>query len=77
MQVSVRLAGDLWRHVPEGRGDFACEVEPGTTMRQLMGMLKLPHPDRLLLAVNHKQAQMDTMLEQGDEVLILPFHAGG
>jgi molybdopterin converting factor small subunit len=46
-------------------------------MRELMQVLKLPQQERLLLVVNYKQVKKETPLEEGDRVLILPFHGGG
>ena len=65
-----------------GARSLDLELPPGATVRQLVDQLSsLPGADRLpprpLVAVNQGYASETRVLEQGDEVAVIPPVAGG
>jgi len=76
MKVAVRLFAGL----RELAGTRATEIElsPGSTAADVWPALQLgPEPPGLLLAVNKSYAARDTVLEEGDEIALIPPVSGG
>ena len=81
MQVEVRLFA-TYREIV-GAGQLAWTLRDGTTVGQLVEAVvaKYPrllgHEDTMLLAVNHEVVRPEVVLEEGDEVALLPPVSGG
>jgi molybdopterin synthase catalytic subunit len=76
MKVAVRLFAGL----RELAGTRATEIElsPGSTAADVWPALELgAEPPGLLLAVNKNYATRETVLEEGDEVALIPPVSGG
>ena len=76
MKVAVRLFAGL----RELAGTRATEIElsPGSTAADVWPALELgAEPPGLLLAVNKSYAARDTVLQEGDEVALIPPVSGG
>jgi len=81
MQVQVRLFA-TYREIV-GAGQLAWTVRDGTTVGQLVEavLAKYPrlvgHENSMLLAVNHEVVRPNVVLQEGDEVALLPPVSGG
>ncbi len=81
MRVRLLLFAGLREAV--GQKDMVLELEEGASLQQLVTRLGEQFPpvakyqDRLLMSVNEKRASLDTALEDGDEVALLPPMSGG
>src|SRR5689334_5877161 len=76
MKVAVRLFAGL----RELAGTRATEIElsPGSTAADVWPALELgAEPPGLLLAVNKSYATRDTVLQEGDEIALIPPVSGG
>jgi molybdopterin synthase catalytic subunit len=76
MKVAVRLFAGL----RELAGTRATEIElaPGSTAADVWPALELgAEPPGLLLAVNKSYAARDTVLQEGDEIALIPPVSGG
>jgi molybdopterin synthase catalytic subunit len=76
MKVAVRLFAGL----RELAGTRATEIElsPGSTAADVWPTLELgAEPPGLLLAVNKSYAARDTVLQEGDEIALIPPVSGG
>lgn len=83
MQVHVRTAGTLGRHLPPGSGanQAVMQLPEASTLATLLAQLRLP-PDRsVLVAVNdtliHADAHVGHVLSDGDVVAVMPPLKGG
>lgn len=83
MEISVRVRFFAAPREALGMGEIEMEIPPGTTVKELIGLLALKYPilreyTRLLsVAVNRAYAGMQTELHDGDEVACLPPVGGG
>ena len=81
MRVRLLLFAGLREAV--GQKDMLLELDPGASLQQLMTRVEAQFPavakyqGRLLVSLNEKRAAMDTLLEEGDEVALLPPMSGG
>lgn len=83
MNVQVRFAEPFWRVV--GQRNLRIEMVSESSLRGLLALLCKQYPgistemaeNTTLLFVNEEEVDMDTILEEGDEVHILWPIAGG
>src|SRR5256885_17229884 len=81
MQIQVRLFA-TYREIVGSRG-LTWSARDGLTLQELVDgvVAKYPrlagHRDTMLLAVNHDFAPSDRILQEGDEVALLPPASGG
>ena len=81
MQIELRLFA-TYREIV-GEGQLAWTLRDGTTVGQLVEavLTKYPrlagHRGSMLLAVNHAVVRSDAVLQEGDEVALLPPVSGG
>jgi sulfur carrier protein ThiS len=79
MTVEIALFAYLSDYQPDGlggRGPRALEVEPATTIADIIAVLKLPDEPRIVF-VNGKHAPDEAVLLDGDRIAIFPPVAGG
>lgn len=77
VQIAVRLQGHLKHFRPDRLERFAVEVPAGATVRQLIDASAVPWDEVGLVAVNGAQAGDDAVLQDGDEVVLVPPMEGG
>jgi sulfur carrier protein ThiS len=79
MWVSVHLHTILQKQTDQGLVDrLEVELPGGSRVADLLGKLEIEiHPDALLLAVNGRVAEPERLLEDGDEVNLMPAISGG
>ena len=81
MRIRLLLFAGLREAV--GKKDMLLELEPGASLQKLVALVEEQFPPvakyqgRLLVSLNEKRAAMDTLLEEGDEVALLPPMSGG
>lgn len=77
--VTVHLHTILQRPSPQGpQRQFSIQLEVGTTVGGLMADLEITLPaEALLLVVNGRLADPNTVLQTGDEVHFMPAISGG
>jgi molybdopterin converting factor small subunit len=86
MQINVKLSTNFRKWcVAEGAiltaekdGDkLELEVEGGTTVHKLFGMIGIPDEIERSFFVNGRHAELNTQLNEGDILLVLPLFGGG
>lgn len=79
VRVHVRLHTTLRRVTPQGIVDrLDVELEPGATVAALLEHLQVQSGGRsLLLVVNGRPVSADHVLNEGDEVRLVPGISGG
>jgi sulfur carrier protein ThiS len=80
MQVRVKLMGTLRSKLPPGTqgGAAALEVEPGTTVADVLGRLGIARGHVHLVLVNGgMETDRQRILSEGDELTVFPPVAGG
>ncbi len=80
MRVEVRafatLRRDYMPDLPVGEARVL-DVEPGTTLADVMRTLGLPAEEVKVIMRNHRQAELADLVQEGDRVAFLPAVAGG
>lgn len=75
IQVEVALLGFLKAAV--GSDYVVLEVPPGTTVRGALELLHLKRDVVLSVVINNAVAGIDTVLQDGDKVKLVPYTGGG
>ena len=81
MQVTVKFFS-FFRHIA-GTDQLSIDLPEGATLAGLLNALreKLDSPsltnEGVIMMVNHKNASPETILREGDDVLLLPILGGG
>ena len=77
MQVRVHAVGYLKKYTKEPPQSVQVTITPETTARVLLSNLGIPEGEVLRVAVNEQIVDFDYVLQDGDEVRIIPPIAGG
>lgn len=77
VRVTVRAPGSLKHHRPDGQERFTLDLPAGATVRMLIDASGIPWEEVGMAAVNGKQATDDSVLAEGDEVMLLVPLEGG
>jgi molybdopterin synthase sulfur carrier subunit len=79
MLVHVKLFATLGMFAPHGISakPFPLEVEPGSTLQDLVGRLKIPDEEVKICFVNGRIMELSYCFQEGDEVGIFPPIGGG
>lgn len=75
MQVTVKLAGGFIHTV--GFSQKELEVEPGTTVADILAAIGIDRSRPLLVARNGHGAAQDEEVQAGDRVFVSPIFSGG
>ncbi len=76
MRITLRSFGPL-REARGGRGDEELDVPAGASVGEVVGGLALPVGLPVTCAVNESVVSRDTVLQEGDELALLPPVGGG
>jgi sulfur carrier protein ThiS len=79
ISVKIILSGLLrnqYRQLPSPRGENV-ELPEGSTVEDLLRRYKLTFEKASLLVVNRRPARLQTRLQSGDEVRVVPPAIGG
>jgi sulfur carrier protein ThiS len=77
MHIQVRLYSHLKRHAPEGKMVFPLNLPAGATVKTVLEHLELNDQVQKIILVNGRPAQGDTILDEGDLVVVFPVVEGG
>ena len=79
MRVTVHLHTILQRQTPDGLiRRLEVSLPDGSRVDDLLSAMEITMPlDSLLLAVNSRVAEVEQVLEDGDQVNIMPAISGG
>ncbi|MCE5336927.1 MAG: MoaD/ThiS family protein [Desulfobacteraceae bacterium] len=79
MPVKLMLAANLRKYVSgySGETGYAVQVEPGSTVRDLAGLLKIPEQEVKLIMIDGVGAQWDNVLKGDERVALFPPVGGG
>lgn len=79
MRVAVKLLATYAKYLPPGveGSTYEVEVEPGTTVDELVATLPVPGPDASVVLVNGRGARPGQVLQEGDVICLFPAIAGG
>jgi thiamine biosynthesis protein ThiS len=77
MQVTVKLYGNLKRHMPDKKEIASVELPPGTTIAALLARLGVPDSDVWMSALNDTVVSASTELHDGDVLEIFEPVGGG
>ncbi|MEW6349673.1 MAG: MoaD/ThiS family protein [Thermodesulfobacteriota bacterium] len=79
IHVLVNLYASLADHLPEDRQGNSCaiDVEPGTTVEQLLHRLRIPQDAPKITFLNGVHSTLKEALKEGDRVAVFPPIAGG
>jgi molybdopterin synthase sulfur carrier subunit len=77
MSIKVRYFASLAERIGRAEGDM--EIKSTMTVRDvwLLDTANKPMPDNLLAAVNMEYAELDSLVQDGDEVAFFPPVTGG
>lgn len=79
MRVQLLLYASLAKLLPpQGTGNaFTMEVEEGSSIGDLLALVKVPEDSPRIIFVNGRHAEADRELANGDRVAVFPPIAGG
>jgi len=77
MHIELKIYSHLQRHAPQGRTSFSYDLPHGTSVAALLHHLELNDPIQKIILVNGRPAQGDTILGEGDLVVVFPVVEGG
>src|SRR5688572_30047723 len=78
IHVRVRLFTNLRRFLPKGYdGPLSYELAPGATVADLLATIGVPAEEQITAGIREELAHRDTVLSDGDEVLLFTPMEGG
>jgi molybdopterin converting factor small subunit len=79
VQIEVVVFATLRKYLPElALGETRkLQVSPGATVAEICETLKLPREEVKVVMRNNRQAEMDTVVEDGDRLALIPAVGGG
>ena len=75
-QVKLNLYATL-RQYSGGSPSVEVDIEPGTTIEQLLAQLDIPSEKTRILFVNSRHARLSDTLQGGETVGVFPAVGGG
>lgn len=77
MRVTVQLYSTLRKYGPSQEGAFPVDLAEGERVAWLLEMLGMPADVEKVILVNGRPADRDSVLGEGDQVVVFPPVAGG
>lgn len=78
ISVRLQLFADLRRFLAKGvAGPLEVPLEPGATVRQLLEVAGIPLNEEITIGLNGEQGDLDSVLRNGDEVVLFSPMEGG
>jgi molybdopterin converting factor small subunit len=77
MKIHVRLYVNLKAYAPGKETGFHVDLDPGATVKDLMGALKIPDTVKRVVVVNGRRARDNSILQPDDAVTLFPPLEGG
>lgn len=76
IRIEVKFSGYIAASL--GYREKSVELEPSSTVRDLLGLLELPvNKSWVAVSIGGKLRDRTTVLKDGDQVLVLPLGGGG
>ncbi len=75
MKVTLKLSGGFVHTVGFSRKEV--DVEPGTTIADILAMIAIDRTRPMLIARNGWVVSVDEPVEDGDRILVSPVFSGG
>lgn len=77
MQVKLRVYANLAEEASMDTGDnYNFNVNPGTTVAQLLNKAGINRRDVRIVMINNNQAELNTTVKDGDEIGVFPSMGG-
>ena len=79
MKIEIKLFYDLAQFLPPGSTKYTgvMDLDEGTTVQDLIELLKLPSDLPKSILINGITSKKDTVLKDNDSVAVFPPMAGG
>lgn len=78
VHVRLTLFADLKRFLPKGEhGPLAFQLGSGATVRTLLAQAGIPAVEEITVGLNGNQGDRDSILRDGDEVVLFSPMEGG
>ncbi len=77
MQITIKLYGNLKKHLPQKKQDAQVEIESGTTIRELLARFGVPDSNVWMTAINDQVVGDSTALQDGDVLEVFEPVGGG
>ncbi len=77
MKAEVQLYATLRKFGPPQEGPFVVVLNDGERVAGLLEVLKIPPDVERVILLNGRPAEMDTVLNEGDRIVLFPPVAGG
>ncbi len=77
MEIKVKLYGELAQYSPNQKDNFSIQLPQGTSLKELVDLLKVPDHQVMLIIKNGLRATEEDFLKHGDEIILLPIVGGG
>jgi sulfur carrier protein ThiS len=75
MKVTLKLAGGFVHTV--GFSHRELDVEPGTTVADILQMIAIDRARPMIIARNGHGAAVEEVVQAGDRILVSPIFSGG
>ncbi len=75
-QVQVALYAVLRKYIG-GAASIEVEIEPGQTIRQVLGQLGVPPDQTRIIFIDARAAGLEDPLQGGEQIGVFPAIAGG
>ena len=77
MRITIKLYGNLRKHLPQKKQDAQLEIESGTTIRELLARFGVPDSNVWMTAINDHVVDDSTALRDGDLLEVFEPVGGG
>ena len=77
MRIHVTLCSEFKQFAPGGTGSFDLNLPPGASLGHCFERLNIPENSAYTALVNGRRADRDTLLNEGDNLVVIPLICGG
>ena len=77
MRIHVTLYSEFKKFAPGGTGSFDLTLPPGASLGHCFEHLNIPETSAHTALINGRRAGRDTLLREGDFLVVFPLICGG
>jgi molybdopterin converting factor small subunit len=77
IKVEVNLYANLRQYSPSNQRSFRLDLAAGSTVRNLISKLQIPQHVKMVILINGRPAEADTLLSSEDNIVLYPPLEGG
>lgn len=77
MEVQVEFVGYIKKHIKPEYHSFTILLSEGSKVRDILTAINVPENLPQSILVNGKQSSLETVLQDGNEVKLMPLICGG